>query len=73
MLGHAKSGEDDSDHGVVVVHGHSINPIVEERSNRIGIDTGAYRSGVLTALAVEGESRWTLDTSQSVGTGATTN
>ncbi len=47
--------ESDNNHGVVVVHGHSINPIVEERSNRIGIDTGAYRTGVLTALVVEGE------------------
>lgn len=61
--------EDNADHGVVVVHGHSIHPVVEERSNRIGIDTGAYRSGVLTALALEGESRWILDTSQSVGVG----
>ena len=60
--------ESESNHGVVVVHGHSINPIVEQRSNRIGIDTGAYRTGVLTALALEGESRWILDTSQSVGT-----
>ena len=60
--------ENDSDHGVVVVHGHSINPVVEERTNRIGIDTGAYRTGLLTALALEGESRWILDTSQSVGT-----
>ena len=24
------------------------------RPNRIGIDTGAYRTGVLTALAIEG-------------------
>ncbi|MDP9424272.1 MAG: metallophosphoesterase [Pseudomonadota bacterium] len=51
------------DYGAVVVHGHSINPIVEERANRIGIDTGAYRTGILTALAVEGQSRWILDTS----------
>ena len=29
---------------------------VEERPNRIGIDTGAYRTGVLTALAIEGAS-----------------
>ena len=57
-----------NNHGVVVVHGHSINPIVEERSNRIGIDTGAYRTGVLTALVVEGEDRRILDTSQSFGT-----
>lgn len=60
--------DNENDHGAVVVHGHSIHPIVEERPNRIGIDTGAYRTGVLTALVVEGESRWILDTSQSVGT-----
>jgi serine/threonine protein phosphatase 1 len=33
------------------------------RPNRIGIDTGAYRSGVLTALAIEGSETWLLDTS----------
>lgn len=55
--------EDDADHGFVVVHGHSIAHQVEFRPNRIGIDTGAYRTGVLTALAVDGEERWTLDTS----------
>jgi serine/threonine protein phosphatase 1 len=60
--------DSDSEHGVVVVHGHSIHPKVERRSNRIGIDTGAYRTGVLTALALEGESSWILDTSQPVGT-----
>jgi serine/threonine protein phosphatase 1 len=55
---------DDSDHGFVVVHGHTITSGVEERVNRIGIDTGAYRSGVLTALAIEGERRWFLDTAE---------
>ena len=53
---------DDSDHGFVVVHGHTISPEVDERPNRIGIDTGAYRTGVLTALAIEGTERWFLDT-----------
>jgi len=53
---------DDSDHGFVVVHGHTITRGVDERINRIGIDTGAYRSGLLTALAIEGERRWFLDT-----------
>ena len=53
---------DDSDHGFVVVHGHTIRPEVQERPNRIGIDTGAYRSGILTALAIDGADRWTLDT-----------
>ena len=56
---------DDSDHGCVVVHGHTISPEVEERPNRIGIDTGAYRSGVLTALALEGSRRWYLQTHES--------
>jgi serine/threonine protein phosphatase 1 len=53
---------DESDHGFVVVHGHTIREEVEERPNRIGIDTGAYRSGVLTALAIEGTERWLIDT-----------
>ena len=54
--------DDTQDHGFVVVHGHSISSKVEERSNRIGLDTGAYRTGILTALAVEGSERWFLDT-----------
>jgi serine/threonine protein phosphatase 1 len=53
---------DDSDHGFVVVHGHTITKEVDERANRICIDTGAYRSGILTALAIEDERRWFLDT-----------
>ena len=54
--------EDPSDHGFVVVHGHTISKSVDERTNRIGIDTGAYASNVLTALAIEGTERWWLDT-----------
>jgi serine/threonine protein phosphatase 1 len=53
---------DAKEHGFVVVHGHTIVPRVEERPNRIAIDTGAYHSGVLTALAIEEERRWFLDT-----------
>lgn len=51
-----------ADHGCVVVHGHSIKPAVDERPNRIGIDTGAYKSGRLTALALEGTTRRYLAT-----------
>lgn len=47
-----------ADHGFVVVHGHTVREEVEERTNRIGIDTGAYRTGILTALGLEGEERW---------------
>ncbi len=41
-----------ADHGVKVVHGHVISAEPELNPNRIGIDTGAYRSGRLTALAI---------------------
>ena len=51
---------DAKEHGFVVVHGHTIVAQVEERPNRIAIDTGAYHSGILTALAVEDEKRWFL-------------
>jgi len=44
-------------HDHFVVHGHTITETVDARSNRIGIDTGAYRSGCLTALALEGTTR----------------
>ena len=41
----------------VVVHGHTIFDSVMDSGNRIGIDTGAFRSGVLTALVLEGHQR----------------
>lgn len=53
---------DAGEHGFVVVHGHTIVDRVEERPNRIGIDTGAYRSGILTALLIEDASRRYLST-----------
>lgn len=43
------------DHGAVVVHGHCIVRQPELRANRIGIDTGAWRSGVLSCVVLEGE------------------
>ena len=54
--------ENDDDHGFVVVHGHTIAEQVDVRANRIGLDTGAYRSGVLTAMGLEGRERWFLQT-----------
>jgi serine/threonine protein phosphatase 1 len=57
---------DETDHGFVVVHGHTISDEVDERANRIGVDTGAYRSGVLTALGLEGHRRWFVDTADHV-------
>lgn len=61
--------EDGADHGCIVVHGHTIREAIEERSNRIGIDTGAYRTGVLTALGIEGRERWYLQTGDGAPTG----
>lgn len=49
------------DHGVVVVHGHTIVDKVEQLPNRIGLDTGAYRSGLLTAIGIEGSERWFIE------------
>lgn len=47
-------------HGHMVVHGHTITEEPEILPNRIGIDTGAYATGRLTALGIEGEERWFL-------------
>lgn len=44
-------------HSHVIVHGHTIFDEVDDRGNRIGIDTGAYRTGRLTALVLEGTAR----------------
>ena len=55
---------DTSDHGLVVVHGHTISNAVEVTANRIGIDTGAYCTGTLSALAIDGAKRWLLQTSK---------
>ena len=54
--------ESDRDFGKVVVHGHSIMPEPEVRPNRIGIDTGAFATGRLTCLVLEGEERRFLST-----------
>lgn len=40
------------DYGKVIVHGHTIVAHPEFKSNRIAIDTGAYWSGVLSAVAL---------------------
>ncbi|MFB0873511.1 MULTISPECIES: metallophosphoesterase family protein [unclassified Sphingobium] len=54
--------EHEGAHPLMVVHGHSITDDVDERANRIGIDTGAYFSGRLTALGLEGSERWVIQT-----------
>ncbi|UCH74183.1 MAG: serine/threonine protein phosphatase [Rhodospirillales bacterium] len=49
--------DSETDHGRIVVHGHTPRDAVEIRPNRIGIDTGAVYGGRLTALVLEGTQR----------------
>jgi len=50
------------DFGKIVVHGHTPTHEVEIRPNRINIDTGAYATGRLTCLVIEGASLAIIDT-----------
>ena len=52
------------DHGMAIVHGHSISDEIDIAANRIGIDTGAYATGRLTALGLAGEEIWWLQTGE---------
>lgn len=42
-------------HGKMIVHGHTPVAVPELLANRINIDTGAYATGNLTCLILEGE------------------
>ncbi|MDD3799396.1 MAG: metallophosphoesterase family protein [Novosphingobium sp.] len=55
----------------VVVHGHTIRHEAQEMPNRIGIDTGAYCYGRLTALVLEGTGRRFIQAVERDGTIAT--
>lgn len=54
--------DDPSDHGVVVVHGHTVVDHPVDRPNRIGVDTGAYATGHLTCVVLQGHERMFLET-----------
>jgi serine/threonine protein phosphatase 1 len=45
----------DADFGKIVVHGHTPVVAPHVRANRINIDTGAYATGRLTCVVLEGE------------------
>ncbi len=49
-----------ADHGMVVVHGHTVVEEIENRGNRIGIDTGAAFGGTLSCLVLEGAEQMQL-------------
>ena len=48
------------DHTKVIVHGHTPVTWPEIKTNRINIDTGAFATGRLTCLVLEGERRTLL-------------
>lgn len=53
-------------HGFTVIHGHSVRTEVDEQPHRIGIDTGAYATGTLTAIGLEDSDRWFLAATASI-------
>jgi serine/threonine protein phosphatase 1 len=50
------------DYGKIIVHGHTPVQEVEVTPNRINIDTGAFATGRLTCLVVEGSGLSLIDT-----------
>ncbi|HEV7253758.1 MAG TPA: metallophosphoesterase family protein [Mesorhizobium sp.] len=44
-------------HPKVVVHGHTPSARPELRPNRVNVDTGAFKTGLLTALVLEGDEK----------------
>lgn len=54
--------DSDADHGKIIIHGHSPAELPEVRPNRINVDTGAYATGRLTALVLEGSEHRFLHT-----------
>ena len=46
----------------IIVHGHTPEPEVTANHRRFGLDTGAYATGVLTALRLEGSTASLLQT-----------
>lgn len=53
----------------MVVHGHTIVDEPEFTPNRIGLDTGAFQSGRLTAIGLEGTRQWLVTVSDNDPTG----
>ena len=51
------------DFGKIIVHGHTPTREIEVGPNRINIDTGAFATGCLSCLVLEGEELSVIDTS----------
>lgn len=55
--------KDNSDHGALIVHGHTPVDAPERKHNRLNLDTGAGYGRPLTVAAFEGDDIFTLGTS----------
>ena len=55
--------------GATVVHGHTPTTKLSLRPNRIGVDTGAYQTGILTCLFVTSDGVTSVDTQRHAVTG----
>ena len=51
-------------HEKIIVHGHTVTEEPELLPNRIGIDTGAYASGRLSCLVLQGEQQRIIQTNR---------
>lgn len=52
--------DDPTPRDFAVVHGHTITAQPELSAHRIGIDTGAFATGCLTAIGLQGTDRWLI-------------
>lgn len=57
----------EGDLGGTIVHGHTVTDAPELLENRIGIDTGAFMSGKLTAIGLQGTQRWLIQACENEG------
>ncbi|WP_419826824.1 metallophosphoesterase family protein [Sphingomonas sp.] len=56
------------EHEAVIVHGHSVREHGPEMlRHRINLDTGAYRTGRLTAVGFEGSRQWSISATSERG------
>lgn len=53
----------EKDFGAVIVHGHTVFDEADIRPNRISLDTGAYKTGRLTAIRLEDNEKELISTS----------
>jgi serine/threonine protein phosphatase 1 len=59
--------------GKIVVHGHTREAAPSRHRNRIGVDTGAYATGLLSCVVLEGETQRFIQAGTQLTTGGRKN